>query len=125
MNNLPPSLWIAEDFADLERLVSSAKDFVVPSDDLRPRVVEAARDIDVRRAELTKLRNFGICMAGLWVSILGLFWVLAGYRDELSAPTSEQVQRQALEYSAYAGTNVDWALVETFRQLRGGDDRSH
>jgi hypothetical protein len=107
-----------DQFSDLERLVHSAKDWVVPSEQLRPQVVEAARDFDLRKVQFVKLRNFLIVSSAIWLLVLVVFLSLRAHREELTAPNSQQVERMSSEYSTRYRYDQNWGLVEAFSEAR-------
>lgn len=124
MNSLPPNQWSEADFAEFEKLIGSAKDFVVPSEQLRPQVVDAARAIDIRQSQLTKIRNLVICVLAVWVLVLGVFWKLSIRRSELTSPTSAEVEQMSVDYATRRGYSKDWGMVDVFWELRGGDSQN-
>ena len=93
---------------------------MVPSDELRPRVIDAAREYDVHRAQLAKLRNLGLCVAALWLGALTLYYFVRGHRQHWTAPSSAAVQQHSIEYATQRGYSVDWGMVDVFSELRGG-----
>jgi hypothetical protein len=124
MNNLPPNQWSDADFAQLEQLIGGAKNFVVPSEQLRPQVVEAARAIDARQAQLAKLRTLVICVFCVWLLVLGTFWSLRSRRTEFTSPTSAEVEQMSVDYATQRRYSKDWGMVDVFWELRGGDSKN-
>jgi|LakMenEpi03Aug12_release.lakeMendotaPanAssembly.Ray.scaffolds.fasta_scaffold00031_49 hypothetical protein len=114
----------SDDWNDLERLIAGAKDYVVPSENLRPQVVEAARELEIPKSELNKLRNFGICVGLTWLMAGAIYLLLSHQRKHFSAPSSGQVQRMSYEYAEREGVSQEWALVEVFQQQRSAGNRS-
>lgn len=100
----------------IESLIRSAGKYVRPSDDLRPRTLEAARQhCSDRRAE----RKFGqICL------IILLFVAVAvpasQHADRLRLntlmPTAAEIQTQSVEL--WDDVGVNWGLAEAVSQLR-------
>ena len=107
------------DFSELEQLIASAKHYVVPSADLRPRTLEAAREIQIQREQVSKLRNFAFCVAAMWCTMLFLTSYLTENRSRFMSPSARQAEQAAIEYATQRGSSIDWGLVEVFRQLRG------
>jgi hypothetical protein len=121
MNKLPPSSWNTSEFADLEKLIDSAKDFVQPSEMLRPKVVEAARELDTRQLQLVKIRNLLLCTMAVWMLVGLTFWGLHTHRKGLIAPSSSAVEQMSLQYASRNRYSRDWGMVDVFWQLRGGN----
>jgi hypothetical protein len=99
-------------------MIRSARDFVQPSDDLRPRILEAARDhCDDRRAE----QKLGSFVLALFVVILISSPVLRYAVMLQSMPvtrSADQVQLRAAELASQQEIGSHWALAEAFSQWR-------
>jgi hypothetical protein len=102
-----------ESFGDIESIVHSAGDYVQPSRDLRPRVLEAAR---LESGERRARRRIGrvAALAALWA----LFTIHAVER--LDTP---DVFRQITLVAAGARVfsepgDGSWALVDAYTELR-------
>lgn len=121
MNSLPPNHWNESDFAELEQIIADAKGYVVPSADLRPRVIDSVREIDVQHVHLAKLRNLIICAVLLWMIVMAVFFVLSSKRKQFTSPTSSEVEQKSIEYATQNGYSKDWGMVDVFRELRGGN----
>lgn len=105
MTELP----FSEPIDDLEALVRSAKDYVHPSDDLRPRVLEAARSQRRQHQLLGYLQHAAIVLL-----VLGaLSSAMYGTADFVKAATAS---RDRMLTSAAQDAN--WGLVESLTELR-------
>jgi hypothetical protein len=120
MSKLPPTNWNTNDFADLEKLIDSAKDFVQPSEMLRPKVVESARELDLQKSQLAKVRNLLACTIAIWILVGLTFWTLDTNRRNLIAPSSVEVEQMSLRNAERNRYSPDWGMVDVFWQLRGG-----
>lgn len=120
MNKSLNDFWNPSEPGDLERLIAGAKDYVVPSENLRPQIIEAAREYEIPKSELAKLRNFGICVGLTWLMAGVLYFFLSQQREHIKSPSSSEVQRMSFEYAESEGVSQEWALVEIFRRLRSG-----
>ena len=102
---------------DIEFLVRAAKDYVRPSDDLRPRVLETAR---FERRELRLQRRFWqIAAVVLFCGILT--HSIRQIPDVAVAPAQEAVLDAGPVFSSAAGSQTpdpSWEIVESFTQLR-------
>ncbi|MFK8113262.1 MAG: hypothetical protein AB8B91_13725 [Rubripirellula sp.] len=102
----------------VETIIRAAGDYVQPSDDLRPRTLQAARDLcGDRRAE----RKLG----GLVIAILVVAFIsspvtqyVQALRSQTAPTSSAEMQERALVYSEQPGVGSNWAMAEAFSQLR-------
>ncbi len=106
------------EFQQLELQIFAARDYVVPTEDLRPRVLESARcwqgfRIRLRRWSLVAL----ICLIG-WSFCLPVGRSLSQIRNRLVAPLPQEVHQTALEFSAGDASSSPWGMVEAFQQVR-------
>jgi len=94
---------------DLEALLRSAKDYVHPSDDLRPRVLEAARSQRRQRQLLGYLQHAAVVLV-----VLGaLGSALYGSADFVKVASAS---RDRVLTSAAKDWN--WGLVDSITELR-------
>lgn len=121
MNSMPPNCWSDSDFAELEQIIADAGGYVVPTPDLRPKIIDAVRGLEKTRAQLAKLRNLIICAVLLWAGVISGSFFLSNSRKEITSPTSAEVEKKSIEYAAQYGYSKDWGMVDVFRQLRGGN----
>jgi hypothetical protein len=124
VNNSPYQELDESDIAELERLIGGAKDFVLPSDQLRSKVVESVRSFDIERSQLIKLRNFVLSVFLVWLFVLGTFFYLRGQRTAIMPPTSAEVEHKSAEYASSRGYSKDWGMVDVFWESRGGDSQN-
>lgn len=94
---------------DLEALLRSAKDYVHPSDDLRPRVLEAARSQRDQRQMLGYLQHAAVVLVVLGALASALYGT-AGSAN-LGSTSRDQVLTSAAE-------DGNWGLVDSFTELR-------
>jgi len=98
----------------LESTVFAAGKFVVPSDDLRPHTLEAARDYS---ADINGTYRFAQLILAVFVFVtisLPIFGRLASWRDSVASPTSLQMYEIAMKKNV----GMDWGLFEAFSELR-------
>ena len=112
-SELPP-----DDYRAIEQAIRQAGNYVRPSDDLRPRVVEAAKD--QRGQQRVRRTASGMMLAfGLLILVATPSMKLIADRVERSqAPTSDEMQQQAMHYSSQSGVGPNWGLTEAFTRLR-------
>ncbi len=108
-------------FDGLESIVQSAGSYVHPTDDLRPKTLEAARN-----AKKQRVRNFrvGSILLGLsFMALTGLPGSLLNWGSSEAASTLQAVRQYDLHKQAsmrilHAGLDPSWAFYEAFIQLR-------
>jgi hypothetical protein len=113
------------EFCDVEQMVRAAGGVLAVSDDLRPRILEEARE--ERRETSTRSRIVvlavlvafvGACVGevrGRLASTSALKTVVTGNHDELFAAA----QRKAVE----SRVDPSWSLADAFRELRQSQSR--
>ena len=114
MTDRPDDLvWMTE----LESLVRSAGDYVRPSDDLRPRVLENARAVRKERQARRWIGHMAACAL-----VCGL---LAAALQTPSTVATRESATAALGYRLFwntqrtIGTNdTSWSMVDSFTELR-------
>ncbi len=108
----------SDDLKDLERLVRSAGTYVVATEDLRPRVIEAARDrILNRRINRCFLGGFASCLV-LWCLFMPFREEFGRWRVEWMAPSAKEMEQIADSLDTKAEFGPNWALAEAFMQVR-------
>ncbi|MDX1930066.1 MAG: hypothetical protein SFV81_26300 [Pirellulaceae bacterium] len=102
----------------VELLIRAAGNYVVPSDNLRPRTLEAARESVADRAGFFRLaRLFLVLLFCSAVSIPALDR-LAAWHDKSVSPSGAEIQNQANEFATEKGVGPHWGLYEAFKRLR-------
>ena len=106
------------EFGELEALVRRAKDYVRPSDDLRPRVLEAAR----RERSDRRMQGY-LRWAAVVVLVLGVLAAALRQRPEAAGirhGVLAAITRCELFVPAEGalGVDVNWNLVDSFTELR-------
>lgn len=118
MNRLPDENdfdWL--EFAELERKIRAAGGYVAPSDDLRPRILEVARERCSEQRHVRRASWLAMATISLWVACWPLSIWASGLREKLTAPSSSEIQSQAIEHSQRPNGSFDWGLVEAFDRL--------
>jgi hypothetical protein len=102
----------------VEFLIRAAGNYVVPSDNLRPRTLEAARESADDRAGFFRLaRLFLVLLFCCAVSVPALDR-LAAWHDKSVAPSGAEIQNQANQIATEKGVGPHWGLYEAFNRLR-------
>lgn len=98
----------------LEATILAAGRYVVPSDNLRPHTLEAARDYDSDRRGTHQFARFVLAIAVCGCISLPVLDRLASWRDKMASPTSLQM----LEIAEKKNVGANWGLFEAFSELR-------
>jgi hypothetical protein len=98
----------------LEASVLEAGKYVVPSDNLRPHTLEAARELDSDRKETYSLTKVAMAFAVCGILSLPIFSGVASWRERVSAPSSLRI----IEAAQKKKIGLDWGLFEAFSEAR-------
>jgi hypothetical protein len=102
----------------IESAIRAAGNYVRPSEDLRPRTLEAAREhCGDRRAE-QKLGGFVIAVLLLVMIGSPAIHYMHALRRQSTAPSATEMQDRGLRYAADPHIGSNWGLSEAFTQLR-------
>jgi hypothetical protein len=91
---------------DLEALIRSAQDYVHASDDLRPRVLEAARSQHEQRLTLSYLQHAAVVLVVLGALASALYGGASGTADSAKLADTSPIP------------DGNWGLVDSFTELR-------
>jgi hypothetical protein len=106
------------DHAAIEAMVRHARRYIRPSDDLRPRVLEAAKEhCGDRRAE-RRLGDLWFALAVLLVFVLPAIHRYALVQSAASIHAAGEVERRAEELASQPQVGIHWSLAEAFTQWR-------
>jgi hypothetical protein len=105
-------------FDDLEATIRAAGSYIVPSDDLRPRVIETARERASERHNFGRLLGCAVTCLILWSVYLPLRDDIDRWRDQWTGPSSAQMYARANGLRVKSELGPSWALAEAFTQLR-------
>ncbi len=102
----------------LELAIFAARNYVVASQDLRPRTLEAAKDHCGQHRRLRRIGISALAASLVWFMCAPAISTLSGYRSHFSGPSRSEMERTALELSKQKGYGPNWGLVEAFLKLR-------
>jgi hypothetical protein len=106
------------DFASIEEAIRAAGAYVVPSDDLRPRTLEAARELSEDRRTGIRLGRFAVVLLLFIVISAPLAERAAAWYERATSPSAAELQAHALEIAQARNVGPDWGLFEAFTRLR-------
>jgi len=102
----------------VELLIRAAGNYVVPSENLRPRTLEAARESAADRVGFYKLaRLFLVLLLCSALSVPALDRLTA-WHDKSVSPSVSEIQDQASRIATEKGVGPHWGLYEAFNRLR-------
>jgi hypothetical protein len=107
-----------QDQARIESMLFAARNYVQVSDDLRPRVLEAAKEHCEDRCAERKLGGFTIAVLVLLLISPPMFDYLVSARSAAFPRSATEMQRRAVDLSVHQGVGTHWALAEVFSQWR-------
>ncbi|TWU32988.1 hypothetical protein [Novipirellula artificiosorum] len=103
---------------ELERLIQSAGRYVHPSEDHRPRTLEAAQQQCENLKAQETLGRFFACAMLLFLVSVPVLGFLDTYRPRFQGPTSSELQQKASAFSLQANVGPQWGMYEAFSQWR-------
>jgi hypothetical protein len=107
-----------EAIRELEETIFSARNFVVPSPDLRPRTLEQARDAHRIHVWANRIAVAAFGCMFLWSIAIIATRHLGQYRDKLTGPFPDELEQRAARYPSHDRYGTQWRLVEAFQQER-------
>jgi len=112
-----------ETLSPLEQAIRAAGSFVRPTSNLRPRVIEAAKEQCGQQRAIRKAACLLLFVCLLAAVTAPFAMQLAKHVEQTQAASSEEVQKQATQYSAQAGIGSNWGLSEAFTRQRESQSR--
>ncbi len=108
----------SDQIQQLEATIFAARNFVVPTEDLRPRTLSLAKET----GRIQRIAN----RSALTVTSIMLVWLLAmpflselsRYRDRLRGPMPDEIEHAAQLYSLEHRYEPGWGLVDAFQDSR-------
>jgi len=107
---------LPHDYDQLELILRTASEYVHPTDDLRPKSLEAARDACRQRQSSRRLG--GLTVLVLLLAATGLPTLLLSAYPSLAVVQSTELHNRAARSVVDNGTETNWALYEAFSELR-------
>jgi len=107
-----------ETLVAIEEAIRAAGAFVRPSDDLRPRTLETARELSEDRRGGVRLASFAAVLLLCLIVSAPVGQRLSAWYQRIEAPSAAELQQQALQIETDRNTGPHWGLYEAFSQLR-------
>ena len=112
MSDLPNSL------EQIESMVASAKNYVVPSDNLRPRILEAARSQQNQRLSARRMYQVAALVVLCVLLTIPAQQRLDAWRRSAFSPTSGELEISAQQYANQPAIGQNWGMYEAYKNLR-------
>ena len=113
-----------EDMRNFESWVAAARDYVIPTDDLRPKVLEAASGVSINKLQERRIGYAIISVAIASVCWAGIWLCLTNARDNSMKESSNSISRRALELHDKESINIHQATVDAYEEWRTRSQRS-
>ena len=117
-DNYGEELFCSELLLSVEAKVRSAGRYVVPSDDLRPKTMEAARDLC---SDKKNKHNIWKLLVAIVIAVFVSAPVMERlelWQSRLALPSAEDLNARATKISRDKGIGPNWALMEVFSELQ-------
>lgn len=110
--------FLESDPEKIESMIRAAKDYVHPSDELRPRIVEAAKDRcgDCRAEQ--RFGHFAIAVLVLILASSPAIQLASMMSSSIAKTSAQEIQNRAEELSSQREIGSHWALAEAYSQWR-------
>lgn len=102
----------------IEAKVRSASRYVIPSDNLRPLTLQAARDYcsDKRSNRMLFKMIFGVAVC--CCLLLPMLEKASSFGGSLASPSLDELEERAIKIAHERHVGIDWGLHEAFVQMR-------
>lgn len=103
--------------SEVETIVREARNYVMPSDDLRPETLHIAEQLQLDRRTKIQLS----CMVAIAGLALLVSMAIASHMSQWALPTRpsmSEIQTKAESISSDRTIGNHWALAETFNRIR-------
>ncbi len=102
----------------IEAKVRSASRYVIPSDNLRPLTLQAARDYcsDKRSNRMLFKMTWGVAI--FCCMVLPMLEKASSFGGSLASPSRDELEERAIKIAHERNVGIDWGLHEAFVQMR-------
>lgn len=121
-DNLPD--FDADSMRQLEEAIFSARDFVRPSTDLRPRTLEQARDASRIHTWSNRLTVTVLAAMLIWSTLITVMRDLGKHREKIAGPFPQEIEQRAESYPHQYPYSPEWRMVDAFQEERNVHGRS-
>ena len=108
---------MSEAFKDIETLIAAAKHYVQPSEDLRARTLELARDFESSQQAMRSLHRFVLAIGLLMLVVIPMMDRIVDFPVPQGPSSAEMVNRANI-LASEASVGKQWGMVEAFSRLQ-------
>jgi hypothetical protein len=109
---------LPEDLQALEAAIRDAGQLVIPTERLRPKTLDAARDYCDQRRHANRVAGLGLSLAVVVILASPMLESLSQWCGGITAPTSQEVELRALETARLQNYELSWGLVDVVSGVR-------
>ncbi|MCY2980591.1 MAG: hypothetical protein NTU79_18160 [Planctomycetota bacterium] len=102
----------------IEAKVRSASSYVIPSDNLRPLTLQAARDYCSDKRSNRMLFKMTLGVAVCCCVVLPMLEKASSFGGSLATPSQDELEERAIKIAHERNVGIDWGLHEAFVQMR-------
>ncbi len=102
----------------LEATIFAARNFVVPTDDLRPRTLALAKETSRIQRIANRSAVILLSIMIVWLMAMPFLYGMSLYRDHLRGPMPYEIERTAQLYTSEHRYEPGWGLVDAFQDSR-------
>lgn len=103
---------------ELEARIRAAGNCLRPSDDLRPQIIEAAKEQLIQRRNRWRLAQYLAALVLIGCFAVPLMSRIDQWINYFRSPTSIELHQQAVRYADDRHVGEVWGLTEAYTQLR-------
>lgn len=101
-----------QDHDTLEQWIREAGNYVAPSRDLRPRVIELAKQSFLDRKQTRRASLMAMAVCAIWFSLQPLSNWTNQMRARFNGPTIQDFHARALEFASQPHESPEWGLAQ-------------
>lgn len=113
-----------EDLRNIEAWVASARHYVVPTDDLRPRVLDTASGVSNSKLQERRIGYAIIAVAIIFLCWGGVWVGVSSVTKNTVNESASSISRRALELHDKNSINIHQATVDAYEEWRSRSQRS-
>jgi len=102
----------------IEAKIRSASRYVIPSDNLRPLTLQAARDYCSDKRSNRMLFKMTLGVAVCCCVVLPMLEKASSFGGSLASPSLDELEERAIKIAHERNIGIDWGLHEAFVQMR-------
>jgi hypothetical protein len=108
----------SDQIQQLEATIFAARNFVVPTEDLRPRTLSLAKETSLIQQIANRSAITVTSIMLVWLLAVPVLRSMALYRDSLRGPMSAEIEHAAQVLTLEHRYEPGWGLVDAFQDSR-------